>query len=74
MTIHEWYLGLCHWVYHIQNHQKKSEVLWNMQVSGAALRETLVELCKAAAAVQGFLMPEVVCLLLGSLLSDSSSI
>lgn len=33
------------------------------QVSGAALRETLVELCKAAAAVQGLLMPEVVCLL-----------
>eukprot|EP00435_Cladocopium_sp_Y103_P019326 s3681_g4.t1 len=33
------------------------------QVSSAALRETLVELCKAAAAVQGSLIPEVVCLL-----------
>jgi len=33
------------------------------QVSNAALRETLVELCKAAAEVTGKLQPEVICLL-----------
>lgn len=34
------------------------------QVSNAALRETLVGLCKAAAEVTGKLQPEVICLLL----------
>ena len=73
MTIPEWYIDVHRFMSLALPHLKPSEeVPWNMQVSGAALRETLVELCKAAAAVQGSLMPEVVCLFLGNLLSASS--